>query len=455
MTSRHARTRSDRPEFFLALCLVVAVFVSVVGHHSDRNDLVRGLNIPTSAESTALYCTGISGSAGTAPGIVTFLNTDAVDHVVTATVVPSRGTGFVSTFSVPAHGVTQMVPSQFPGSDYYTVSALIQGGGVTASVSFARNTTSVVPCVGEGSNQWYASGLSTRVGSDAILSIYNPTAGEDVVNITALSASGFSAPLSWQGLVVGAHTTTVVDLGVNVVNQSSVMINVRSQRGEVVAAALEVGNEGRTATSMLSGVDEPATAASFPSATTENASQSNLEIANPTNLPAIVAVTVTQPPYATQTLNINVNSLSVTTLRVSPSSGVPAAGPAALFVHSSTPVVTTLQTTSGSQSWLTSPTDAGTSQAMVDVTGQGFASAAVVNSTSSAAHVTIWSTNASGQHQSSVIVAAHATRILSASALRGWTQGAAWIQSDQPVNISAVIGGPTGQANTQNASGSR
>ena len=62
-----------------------------------------------------------------------------------------------------------------------------------------------VPCDSHGVTRWYAAGLDTLVGSDAYVSLYNPTATEAVANISVLQANGFYAPEAIQGISVPAH----------------------------------------------------------------------------------------------------------------------------------------------------------------------------------------------------------------------------------------------------------
>ncbi len=455
--STHSRTRSHRAEFALALIVLIIFAVGHFGHQNATENLPQGLAIPADAESMALYCTGFTGGGGATPAVVTFVDASNTAHDVTATLVSSTGASRVVTLQVPAHGVSQLTPSEFPGNGYYSVSALVHGGGVSASSSFTRAATSVIPCVGQGDVTWYSSGLSTHVGADAFLTMFNPTAGEDVVSVTALSPTGFFAPSGLQGLVLAAHSTTTVDLGASVVNQTDIMATVHAQRGSVVVAALQMDASSKTSASATGGVIAPSRFAVFPSTTTFDGVRSVLAIANPTSAPAVVSVSVVIRPYATQRLSITVNALSVGDLVVSPSSGVPAAGAAVLSVTSTMPIVTTLvtQLDNKKNQWLLAPALPGADQAIVDPTGQGFASASLVNTGDQPASVVLSAHNFTGSHSVTLIVPGHDSRVLNSDVVSAWKAGAVSLTSDQPLYVSAAVAGPYLEGAVENGLGVR
>ena len=327
------------------LLLVVVVVLAATGvatslrHASNPSNLPSGLAVSSSAESTALYCTGLSYVAGAPrPGRVAFYNTTATPRSVSVSVISSRGTTWTGAIEIAAHDFRTVYPSVVDHGklgDDYGVAALVTGGGVVAEEIIGTSRASA-PCAAEGTSHWYATGFDTLVGSSAYLSVYNPTATAAVLNATVYTAAGVAAPVAFQGLSVPAHAESEIDLGKEVVNTANVGVGVDVLRGSLEIVGVEDSN-GRV--SLDQGVDAPASTAWFPSVTTAQTATAQIRLANPNEAPAEVSVAVQLGTYRVAPQAVTLGPFSTGTITITPNSAIPAAGYANLTLRANEPVI--------------------------------------------------------------------------------------------------------------------
>ncbi|HUY16485.1 MAG TPA: DUF5719 family protein [Acidimicrobiales bacterium] len=380
------------------LLLVVLVVLGATGvvtslHHPvNPSELPSGLSVSLDAESTALYCTGVSSASG-APGRVTFFNTSSASRSLSVSVVSDRGATYHGSIELAAHAAQSIEPGvvdKGPKGATYAVAVQISGGGVVGEEIAGTNRTEV-PCSASGVTRWYATGFNTVVGSSAYLSIYNPTATAAVLNASIYTAAGFYAPASFQGISVPAHTQTEIDLGKQVVNTSNVGVGVRVLRGSLEI----VGVESSAGTvSFEQGVTHTAGESWFPNVTTAQAATAQIRVANPGDLPAEVTVDVVLSPYKVSPQTLSVSPFSTGVIVVTPNPAIPAAGYANLTVHSNVPVVVALATGSGASISLSSPQVPSNAFLVRDFTGLGFDAATLTNTSSRTITLTTSSFNA-------------------------------------------------------------
>lgn len=320
------------------LSVVVAGLLVATGLATS---LTRATNAPvnsvanTQATSTALYCTGLPANASDA---VTFLNQSGRARTVTATVVSSDGTPqSPAPLVVAAHASATLPVAGLAKDQSAAVSATVSGGGVVAFMNVGTTTT---PCVASGVTTWSATGLSTAVGSSALVSLYNPTETPAVVNVTAATGAGFSAPASFQGLAISGHTQVELDLGTAIVNQGNIGVHVKVLRGVVVA--LGVQNSGTTL-SFTTG-SAPTSSAIFPAVTTTQGASAVIDVMNPSGTSANVTMAVRLGSYNIPNQTLTVAPYSVGAVTITPNPAIAAAGDAQVTVHSTTPVVSALAT---------------------------------------------------------------------------------------------------------------
>ncbi|HQU26609.1 MAG TPA: DUF5719 family protein [Acidimicrobiales bacterium] len=370
----------------LVVCAVVLGGVgAAVTLRPARNPAAYPGEGATTAQSTALYCTGLSGGAHR-PGRVTFVNTAAASRALEIEVVSD--TGHVATRSVTLAARTQysLQPSTLESGTFYAVLTRVAGGGVVAE-EVAGTDAAAAPCASAGTTSWSATGFSTAVGSSAYVSVFNPTATAAVFDVSVYSATGFSAPQAFQGVSVPAHAEVYLDLARVAVNARQVGVGLRVLRGTLVVVGVQ---DSAGTLSLNAGQAAPATRSYFPAVTTAHRASAVLEVANPGPNPAEVTVHVVLGAYAIADQYVSVAPYSTGALALTPNPAIPAAGYAAVSVRSSVPVVTDLATgTAGVGSALSAPSPTTTSALVHDFTSKGYDALRVLNPSRRAITVTV------------------------------------------------------------------
>jgi len=222
----------------LATALLATGVASTLVKPSNPTSLPTGLNVAANAESTALYCTGLSNGAAGVAGQVTFLNTTDAPRTLVLYVASDTHARARRTMRLAAHVSASVRPDKIVAGNGFAVAALIDGGGVVAE-EVTSDRAAETPCVSAGVTDWYASGFDTLVGSSGSLSIYNPTATPAVLNVSAFTTTGFVAPPSFQGLAVGAHQQMELKLGDQIVNATNIGVRVRVLRGSLAIVGVQ------------------------------------------------------------------------------------------------------------------------------------------------------------------------------------------------------------------------
>jgi hypothetical protein len=377
---------------FPLLLVVVVVLVATgvatsLNHPANPSVLPSGLTVSLNAESTALYCTGLSNVSGP-PGRVTFYNTASSSRSLSVSVVSNRGNTYHGSIELAAHAAQSIEPSVIDKSavgDNFGVAVQISGGGVVGE-EIAGTNRAEVPCAASGVTHWYATGFNTLTDSSAYLSVYNPTATAAVFNASIYLATGISAPESYQGISVPAHTQTEIDFGKEVVNTANVGVHVTVLRGslEIVGVEDSVG-----IVSFEQGVSGASNESWFPNVTTVKAATAQIRVANPNAERANVTVDVALGSFKVAPQSVSVGPFSTGALDITPNSAIPAAGYANLTIRSNVPVVSTLAT--GTGSWISLSRSEAPSGAFLvrDFTGLGFDAATVTNTSSRTITLTI------------------------------------------------------------------
>ena len=359
----------------LALALVATGVLSSLSMPRNPSILPSGLAVNSQAESTALYCTGLSSVRNGVDGRVTFLNTTSSARNVSIRVVSDQGKWWGKRVTILAHSSLSIDPATVLVGNNYGVAAQVSGGGVVAEEITSTNTAEA-PCISTGVTDWYAAGFTTTVGSSAEISIYNPTGTPAVINVSTYSKVGFVAPAKFQGVSIGAHTQTEVNLGNQIVSTTNVGVHVKVVRGAVDIVGVQ--RTGSVA-SLNSGVTAPTTTALFPAVTTANNTTVQVRIANPGSEVAKVTVGIVLHSYRIAPMTLTIRPYTSAYASITPNSAVPAAGYASVDVTSSQPVFTSLAAGSGTDLALTSPGHPESEFLIADFTGRGYDAATVTN----------------------------------------------------------------------------
>jgi hypothetical protein len=374
--------------------LLAAGLAATFTHPRNPSVLPSGLATSINAESTALYCTGLS-SGGPRPGRVTFYNTSSGPRHLSISVYSDKGAQWNGSIELAAHGLQSLEPSVVDESTSsvttsYGVAVQISGGGVVAE-EIADNDRAEVPCIAQGLTTWFATGFNTLVGSTAYLSVFNPTATSAVFNASIYTSAGISEPESFQGLSVPAHAQREIDLGTEVVNTPNVGVRLKVLRGSIDVVGVQDSNG---TLSYEQGLSAASSDAWYPNVTTVNKATAQLSVMNPSAQTANVTAHVKLGSFKIAPQTLTVLPYSTGELTVTPNSAVPADGYAEVTLTSSQPVVSSLVT--GASTWvaLSSPLTPGEAFLLHDFTGLGFDAVSMTNVSSHAITITVASYNA-------------------------------------------------------------
>ncbi len=348
----------------LAAAIAAAAAATTVLHASNPTEPAASLATGP-VESTALYCTGL-GASGSPAGHVVVLNTASHARDVAVEIDTDLGTATTSHLRLAAHGSASVATPA--AGHWYGVSLVVNGRGVVAD-ELNNAGTAQTPCLDAGTTNWFASGLDTRVGSKAYLVLYNPSSTSAVVNVTAETATGFSAPAPYQGVAIAAHRVVALDLGIRIVDQANIGIHVRVIRGGIVSTAVQ---QSGSFTSFYPGSPSLTRTAWFPRVTTVSGSFAQILVTNPSDATASVTATIGLAPYTVAPQTVTVAPYSTGSILITPNSAVPAHGYATVRLRASVPVGASLATGTVNGVSLSAPSTASRLYLVSDFARLGF-----------------------------------------------------------------------------------
>lgn len=367
-------SRPRPPLLGVLLVLLVLAGLTTLAKSSNVAPDASSLSSSSGSNSTALYCTGLSGTSGNQLGHFTFLNTTDFTRRLNVHVVSDKDGTSLTSLTLGPHSAQVVVPQKEVKGNSFAVAVQVNGGGVVGEE--VANSSAEAPCVGAGVTSWYASGFDTTVGSTADLSIYNPTATPAVFNISAFSPSGYSAPAPFQGLAVGAHDQTEINLGSQIVNTSDIGVRVRVLRGSVVIDGVQ---ESGSVASFAQGQSTLTKTAWYPAVTTVNSALAQIRVTNPSGASVDVVANVRVANYTVAPQALTVAPYASADIVVTPNSAIPAAGYASVSVKASAPVATSLVTGTAAGTALSSMVTPSDDFIIADFAGKGFDVADVTN----------------------------------------------------------------------------
>jgi hypothetical protein len=299
--------RPLRPAMQISLVIGLVLLLAGVGffdralpHTAAPAAVIRPVSAvaPADVESSAWYCAGGSGTAGSAAvATLNLLNTTGHGTTGSMTVVTDSGATRTTAVSVAAHADVAVAPSQVLSGTWVATSLQFNGGGVLVTQSVdGPDGWSSAPCAGTTSADWYFASGSTEPGHTVTLSLFNPTAATAVVDLSFLTPHGVEEPQLFEGVVVPADGLTVEQIGAYVQDQSSVSTVVHVRTGRVVADELETAAaSGVSGVSLRLGEAQTARVWVLPRSVDPGGGTTTLSICNPTFLPVRVVVRVRLP----------------------------------------------------------------------------------------------------------------------------------------------------------------
>ncbi len=425
-----------RLEWVLLVIFLLGAVISYAGHGSNATGVPVGLDVSSSAESTAIYCTGLSSGQFGWPGEIQIANTSGATRHITILVTTVSGTVEQQTQVLSAHALLLFSPTNGPSLlPTWSAQITVDGSGVVAQEIESAQPAVSSPCVNAPSANWYATGFSTLSHNTAYLSLYNPTGTPAVVNIQAWTSAGLVATAPFEGVVIAPQSMQVFNLGSQIIDASAVVLRVQALRGLVVATGTQITGTVAPTYSLIAGTTALVTSALVPQVATRDGAVAQLVVGNPLTVTAHVTIAVELGKYSIAPFVIDVAAGSVYVLNVVPDSRVPASDYATLEIRSSQPASLSLVSGSHSAAWIRSLDTPTKTLVLVDGLGHGYDGSAVLsNATASPAQVHFRVVSPHGVQHGEFVVAPHALRRVPVAPVDGMIV----LSSSIPLSVTAT-----------------
>ncbi|HXQ91286.1 MAG TPA: hypothetical protein VN768_06960 [Acidimicrobiales bacterium] len=298
-------------------------------------------------ESSAWFCAGGSGAQGGAPATIVLTNVGR--HPVHGTVsaisapegaaqpAPWAGARTMA-LTVPTDGQVTVGAAQLGSTGLVAAAVVLDGGGVAVSEAVQSPLGwSMAPCSPSTAADWYFAHGATTEGGGLILSLFNPTATDAVVNISLVSTTaGYLVPAAYQGIDVGPGSVVTENIGDHDPQDAAVATVVAALSGSLVATELQsVGTPGNGGISLTLGAPAPASLWVFPQSTEIPGGAVAFHVLNPSTSPAVVSVAVGLSLGAgAEPLTLRVAPQSLVTLNAGSQTRIPTGVPYALTFSS-------------------------------------------------------------------------------------------------------------------------
>ena len=204
-------------------------------------------SVPAAALSSSWFCAGATESPDSvAAGELLFAN--AGRQAITGTMDLVSQTGYQTSLPVSLPGgSTDTIEEVLPGlagsnSDHW-VGAMVTLYGGLASVSQVVTTphgSASQPCASAAAAHWYFADGATLRNAWEEISLLNPYPFAAVVDLSFTTEQGREQPLAFEGVVVGPHGLTVLNLGSHLRRRQHIAVTVTARTGDIVAFETEI-----------------------------------------------------------------------------------------------------------------------------------------------------------------------------------------------------------------------
>lgn len=201
---------------------------------------------PAGAVGSTWYCAGgtATGSQeGLAEHVVHVANTS--EGVVTArlTAYPSEGQPATRVIEVAPRSRVAVSLAELVTAPFAAALVEVRGGGVAVEHELTGPTGRAFgACASAPSNTWYFPAGTTRAGTRMVLALFNPFAGDAVVDIAFDTDDGTRTPQAYQALVVPAGRLVAVDVSEVVTLRAEVATEVKARSGRLVVDQIQSGD---------------------------------------------------------------------------------------------------------------------------------------------------------------------------------------------------------------------
>jgi Family of unknown function (DUF5719) len=251
--------RSDRrvvrrvPIVILVLgCLVAAAVLESSRRDrapAQRPSIAAATEVPTTdAVSATWYCAeGTAQGDGRANETLVIANIGASEAQATMTVMPGGDeetrsrtvtVGEGEQVRVPVTDIVEAPEIADPAGVLFGPGVMVEvfgGRSIVEHVIEGEEDYAIGPCARDARREWYFGAGSTERGAQQHLALFNPFAGDAIVDVTFLSEEGFESPADLQALVVPRRTRVVVPVHNFSRRHARVATHIAVQSGNVVA----------------------------------------------------------------------------------------------------------------------------------------------------------------------------------------------------------------------------
>jgi len=229
------------------------------------------------------------------------MNPAGEDTTAKITAYNAEGVVGETTVEVPAPGPTTVGLNAAFGAAGLSVVVESSAGQLVVEHRLADETSAdQVACSTSSSDRWFFPAQTTLRNTSAQLHLFNPFPEDASVDISAAVDDGVREPPEWQGLVVPARTSRVIDLGVGAQRRDQFAVSVELRNGQLVAETAQTlvtpaeGDAPATRGLRLQlGVPEADSDWTFANGFTGPGVSERLVVFNPGEQPAEVVVQVT------------------------------------------------------------------------------------------------------------------------------------------------------------------
>lgn len=343
--------------------LVVVIVALTWGHDGTPAPSAEGLEptpVPAAGAPGSLSSTWFCAAGGAATPEpprhdLLLFNPDGQDAVARITAFGADGPIGEEQAEVVAPGPTVIDVGELFGAEGLSLMVESDAGELVVEHRMVTSTNAdQVPCATSSSDRWFFPSQATIRGANAQLHLFNPFSSDAGVDLTITDSDGVRVPRQWQGLVVPAGTTEIIDLGTRDVGGAQVRdqfaVTVSLRKGRViaetaqtldVAADEETGRPPSRGLRLQLGVPEAASTWSFAEGFTGTGVDERLVVFNPGEAPAEVVVQVT--PYGggelpPEPFELDVPARRTSVLDLSAEARIPGVGLHAITVQSSNDV---------------------------------------------------------------------------------------------------------------------
>lgn len=336
------RQRRGRALAIMLLAIALIALSAQAWSASPPQPALVGASVvqPASVESSAWYCTGMTGATnGLASGTLIMTSTAAASRIVSIRVVNDGGSSAVAKVTIAANGSASFEPSSILQGSWLAADLEVRGGGVAVNqlITGVLGMASA-PCMSTVSHKWVFSTGDTTRGHETYLALFNPGSKPAVVSDLFLTANGPAAPQPFQAVVVPAHSTLTQRIGgfLQKVPDFGTVVNALS--GQIAASEIVVSSTASLGLLLAAGQIEADVELGIPALSLMDNQRASITIANPSTkaLTARIKPHLRSSGLVTPWV-LHVPAEGIATVVISDSHRIPANDPCSITIDISGP----------------------------------------------------------------------------------------------------------------------